>query len=71
MKLATFSKGGGPTAIGVVIDGERLAPLDGLAADMIDLIARWGELDRGGHFAAWEQPELLVGEIRTCFRKVR
>ena len=34
-------------------------------------IIHWGELDRGGHFAAWEQPELYVGEIRQCFAKVR
>jgi len=31
----------------------------------------WNELDRGGHFAAFEQPELYVQEIRACFRKVR
>jgi pimeloyl-ACP methyl ester carboxylesterase len=34
-------------------------------------IIHWNELDRGGHFAAWEQPELYVKEIRDCFRHVR
>jgi epoxide hydrolase len=34
-------------------------------------IIHWNELDRGGHFAAWEQPELWVKEIRDCFAKVR
>jgi pimeloyl-ACP methyl ester carboxylesterase len=34
-------------------------------------IIHWGELDRGGHFAAWEQPELYVSEVRACFGKVR
>jgi len=34
-------------------------------------IIHWNELDRGGHFAAWEQPELYVTEIRDCFRKIR
>jgi pimeloyl-ACP methyl ester carboxylesterase len=34
-------------------------------------IIHWNELDRGGHFAAWEQSELYVNEIRTCFAKVR
>ena len=34
-------------------------------------IIHWNELDRGGHFAAWEQPGLFVDEIRTCFAKVR
>jgi epoxide hydrolase len=29
------------------------------------------ELARGGHFAAFEQPELFVGEVRSFFRLVR
>jgi len=37
---------------------------------MSDII-HWGEPPRGGHFAAWEQPELFVGELRACFAKVR
>jgi pimeloyl-ACP methyl ester carboxylesterase len=31
----------------------------------------WNELDIGGHFAALEQPELFVNELRTFFRLVR
>jgi pimeloyl-ACP methyl ester carboxylesterase len=31
----------------------------------------WNELDRGGHFAAWEQPELFVDELRKCFALMR
>lgn len=31
----------------------------------------WNEVDRGGHFAAWEQPELFAGEIRAAFRSLR
>ena len=34
-------------------------------------IIYWNELDRGGHFAAFEQPELFVNELRDCFRSVR
>ena len=34
-------------------------------------IIHWNEMPKGGHFAAWEQPVLYVGEIRDCFRKVR
>ena len=29
------------------------------------------EVDRGGHFAAWEQPELFAAELRAAFRPVR
>ena len=31
----------------------------------------YNTLDRGGHFAAFEQPELFVGELRACFRTMR
>ncbi len=31
----------------------------------------WNELDRGGHFAAFEQPALFADELRKAFRTVR
>jgi len=31
----------------------------------------WNDLEHGGHFAAFEQPEIFVGELRNCFRQVR
>jgi epoxide hydrolase len=34
-------------------------------------IVRWTEFDRGGHFAAMEQPELLMGDVRAFFRQLR
>jgi epoxide hydrolase len=34
-------------------------------------IRHWNELEAGGHFAALEQPELFVDEVRTFFRLVR
>ena len=34
-------------------------------------IVHWNELDRGGHFAAFEQPELFVAEVRAGFRGMR
>ena len=33
-------------------------------------IVRWTEFDRGGHFAAMEQPELLLGDIRAFFSEL-
>jgi epoxide hydrolase len=33
-------------------------------------IVRWTEFERGGHFAAMEVPELLVGDIRAFFREL-
>jgi pimeloyl-ACP methyl ester carboxylesterase len=34
-------------------------------------IVHWNELDRGGHFAAFEQPNLFVDEVRAAFRGLR
>tara|TARA_E500000331_G_C17248501_1_gene710092 strand:+ start:179 stop:1318 length:1140 start_codon:yes stop_codon:yes gene_type:complete len=34
-------------------------------------IVYWNELDKGGHFAAFEQPALFVNEIRSCFGLMR
>ncbi|MGZ0189312.1 MAG: epoxide hydrolase, partial [Alphaproteobacteria bacterium] len=34
-------------------------------------IIHWNELDKGGHFAAFEQPVLFVQEVRDCFRQFR
>src|SRR3954467_1740242 len=31
----------------------------------------YNRLDRGGHFAAWEQPQLFSEEMRACFRSLR
>lgn len=33
-------------------------------------IVYWNELDRGGHFAAWEQPKLFVGEVRAALAQM-
>jgi len=34
-------------------------------------IRHWNNLDRGGHFAAFEEPDLFVEELRTAFRMFR
>jgi pimeloyl-ACP methyl ester carboxylesterase len=34
-------------------------------------LMHFNELERGGHFAAFEQPETFVREVRECFRKLR
>ena len=31
----------------------------------------FNEAERGGHFAAWEQPQLFAGELRSAFRTLR
>src|SRR5216683_789876 len=34
-------------------------------------LAYFHEVDKGGHFAAWEQPELFSAELRAAFRPLR
>ena len=34
-------------------------------------LIHYNELDKGGHFAAWEQPELFVNEVRVGLRSLR
>jgi microsomal epoxide hydrolase len=40
-------------------------------AERFFAVKRWTEMPRGGHFAALEEPELLVNEIREFFRPLR
>lgn len=41
------------------------------AESVFSNIVYWNELDRGGHFAAFEQPELFVNELRNCCARMR
>jgi pimeloyl-ACP methyl ester carboxylesterase len=34
-------------------------------------IVYWNDCERGGHFAAWEQPGIFVEELRRCFAVMR
>ncbi|RZU19171.1 pimeloyl-ACP methyl ester carboxylesterase [Kribbella rubisoli] len=34
-------------------------------------ITRWTDVDHGGHFAALEEPEILIGDVREFFRSLR
>ena len=40
-------------------------------AEVNNNIVHWSEFDRGGHFAAMEVPDLLVGDVRAFFRGLR
>ncbi len=31
----------------------------------------FNDVDKGGHFAAWEQPELFAAELRAAFKTLR
>jgi epoxide hydrolase len=42
-----------------------LLPIRRLANRDFPNIVHWSEFDRGGHFAAMEQPDLFVQDLRT------
>jgi microsomal epoxide hydrolase len=50
---------------------EILLPPRSLAERVYSDIRRWTRMERGGHFAALEQPAALAGEIREFFRPLR
>ncbi|HEX7980682.1 MAG TPA: epoxide hydrolase [Gemmatimonadaceae bacterium] len=41
------------------------------AAQAYPKLIYYNKLERGGHFAAWEQPDLFVNELRAAFRTLR
>jgi pimeloyl-ACP methyl ester carboxylesterase len=59
------------TPTGVAVFPKELTPPIRRFAERSNHIVQWTEFDRGGHFAAMEQPELLVGDIRALFRRLR
>jgi pimeloyl-ACP methyl ester carboxylesterase len=58
-----------PTAV-AVFPAEIQIPLR-RKGELIENVVRWTELGRGGHFAAMEEPDLLVEDIRAFFRQLR
>jgi pimeloyl-ACP methyl ester carboxylesterase len=58
--------------VGVAVFPEDVTPpIRRFAEPILPTLARWTEFDRGGHFAAMEQPELLLGDIRAFARSLR
>ena len=47
---------------------DAVRPVRRFAEQIIPTLTHWTEFDRGGHFPALEQPELLVKDIRTFAR---
>jgi pimeloyl-ACP methyl ester carboxylesterase len=59
-----------PVAITVFPDEVYRAP-ESWARQAYPNLMYFNEVDKGGHFAAWEQPELFSQEIRAAFRSIR
>jgi microsomal epoxide hydrolase len=61
-----------PVPLGVAVFAHDVGqPIRRFADQGFPNIVHWSEFDRGGHFAAMEQPELLVGDLREFARILR
>jgi pimeloyl-ACP methyl ester carboxylesterase len=60
-----------PFAISVFPDELYQAPRTWAERAYPHNLIHYNRLDRGGHFAAWEQPQLFCEELRAAFRSLR
>ena len=54
-----------------VFPGEIFRAPRGWAERVYPNLIYFNEVDKGGHFAAWEEPELFADEMRAAFRSLR
>ena len=71
-KLAFFTPKGVkvPTAVSVFPDELYQTPRNWAERAYSNLI-HYNKVEKGGHFAAWEQPQIFSEEVRTGFRSLR
>jgi pimeloyl-ACP methyl ester carboxylesterase len=59
-----------PTGFGVY-PKEIVPPVRKWVGELYPDVVHWAELDKGGHFAAFEVPDVFVGDLRVWARLVR
>src|SRR5262245_3300141 len=74
--LAAFAAGQKPPELSLpvaftVFPGEIFQAPRSWAEKVYPNLISFNEVDKGGHFAAWEEPELFATELRTAFRSLR
>ena len=69
MHSGSWGQQPGTTPTGVAVFAEDIAIRR--YGEQGNNIVRWSEFDRGGHFAAMEVPDLLIGDVRAFFRPLR
>jgi pimeloyl-ACP methyl ester carboxylesterase len=71
-KFGFFDVKGVQLPVGVTVFPDELYPAPrSWAEQAYPNLIHFNEVDKGGHFAAWEQPELLSEELRATFRSLR
>jgi microsomal epoxide hydrolase len=74
-EAARAGRGGPPTVstvpTGVAVFPAEIAPPVRRLAEQSNHIVHWSEFDRGGHFAAMEEPGVLIEDVQEFFRRFR
>jgi pimeloyl-ACP methyl ester carboxylesterase len=71
-KLGFFDVKGVELPVGVTVFPDELYPAPrSWAEEAYPNLVHFNEVDEGGHFAAWEQPQELSEEVRATFRSLR
>jgi len=71
-KVGFFSVKGVSVPVAVSVFPEELYPAPrSWAEQAYPKLIHYNKLDRGGHFAAWEQPKLFCEEVRAGFKSLR
>jgi pimeloyl-ACP methyl ester carboxylesterase len=71
-KLAFFAPKGVSVPAGVSAFPDDICPAPrSWVEKAYPKLVHYNRLPKGGHFAAWEQPEFLTNEVRTTFRSMR
>jgi len=75
-QAAARAAGRKPAAVSVPVGfttfpGEIFAAPRSWAETVYPGLAYFNEVDRGGHFAAWEKPQLFSAEVRAAFKSLR
>lgn len=71
--MTPFHSSGKPAPIGYALFPKEInvPPRAWVERSSGGSLFHWTEMPRGGHFAAMEQPQLLVDDVRSFFRKLR
>ena len=71
-KLAFFAPKGVSIPVAVSVFPEEICPAPRRWAEQAyPNLIHYNKVDKGTHFAAWEQPALFCDEVRTGFRSLR
>jgi pimeloyl-ACP methyl ester carboxylesterase len=71
-KLGYFNAKGVSIPVAVSVFPDELYPAPrSWAEQAYPKLIHYNKLDKGGHFAAWEQPEAFTAELRAAFRPLR